>query len=48
MMLTQEEYNYIMSLEKEFKENDRITFETKWSRDIIATETREMFISIIT
>lgn len=43
-MITQEEYNYIISLEKEFKENERITLESKWSRDIIATETRDMFI----
>lgn len=43
-MLTQEEYDYILSLEKEFKESDQITLASQWSREIIATETRDMFI----
>ncbi len=43
-MLTQEEFNYIITLKKEFKENDQITLQSKWSRDIVAIETRDMFI----
>lgn len=43
-MLTQEEFNYIIALKKEFKENNQITLESKWSRDIVAIETRDMFI----
>lgn len=43
-MLTQEEFNYIITLKKEFKVHDQITLQSKWSRDIVAIETRDMFI----
>ena len=43
-MLTQKEYSYIINLNKKFKENDEIALDSKWSRDIVAIETRDMFV----
>lgn len=43
-MITQEEYNYIISLKKEFKESKRIDLDKEFSSDIIAIETRDTFI----
>ena len=43
-MLTKKEYDYIIKLKKEFKENDQIVLDKKWARDIVAIETRDTFI----
>lgn len=47
MLLTQDEFEYILGLEKEFSENDNILLgpnPISWSRDIKSKTTKDMFI----
>jgi len=43
-MITTKEYDYIMKLKKEFEENDQIILNKKWSRNIVAIDTKDTFI----
>jgi len=44
MSLTQQEFNYLLKIEKRFTDNDMIYLDTKWSREIISTQSRDIFI----
>ena len=44
MSLTQEEFDYIIGLDKYFTEEDGIKLAGNWSRDIHAPETKDTFI----
>ncbi len=42
--LTQAEYNTLMQLIKEFKEDDELNLNDRWNREVLAPETGDMFV----
>lgn len=43
-MITQKEFDHLISLEKEFKDNDQITLGSSWQKEIIAVNSKDTFI----
>lgn len=44
MSITQQEYDFLMNLPKQFKDNERILLDKVWSKEIISLESRDTFI----
>lgn len=44
MAITQEEFNFLVTLEKEFKTNDPISLDSIWSREILSVQSRDIFL----
>jgi len=44
MLLDQKEFEHLIKLKKQFKENDQLILDLTWSRDIISIESKDTFI----
>lgn len=44
MSITQQEFDFLITLPKQFKENEIIHLDNRWSKEIISLETRDTFI----
>lgn len=44
MTITQEEFDFLKKLDKEFKEKDEISLNNQWKKEILSKEGRESFL----
>jgi hypothetical protein len=44
MSISQNEFNYLLKLEKNFETSDSILLDTRWSRNILSLTTKDVFI----